>query len=267
MSRILIRTWGAFSQGANIRRTLVLRKSLGTDASVNSGTTGPSRSPSLLVNTIIESRDTQRIITEDSRILNRVFHKELGMLLSDRKSDPAGLEDSKNFAAKDVVDKRNQASLEQLTRIADAMTYHLPRFFTTPHPFQLYTKDLVFIDNIRQVRVQGLAQYATRIALVKLYHRLRYTSTKCEVLNLVKHPEESCIRIRWRIVSRPGLLQFVIFFYKFHSTEIWNDGVSTLLVNNEGKIYCHVCDNIDVDESKTEVKKTIKALAGSSDLV
>lgn len=176
---------------------------------------------------------------------------------SDEKTD-ALMQTSPRNSAKDAFEKQNQASLDQLVKVAEAMTFHLPRFFTTPHPFSLYSKDVVFIDNVRQIRTQGVGPYATRMGLVKLYHRLRYSSSRCEVLNLVKHPEESCIRVRWRIVSKLGLVQFFFFFYKYHDMEHWTDGVSTLYVNSDGKIYCHVCDNIDIDQSKTEIKKTIK---------
>ena len=169
-------------------------------------------------------------------------------LFSNRKDDIAG----------DPLNKENKASLEQLNLIADVLVKHLPRFFTSPHPLHLYTKEVVLIDNIRSTRIQGLPQYALKLYLVRLYFNLRYTRSRVEVLNLVKHLEESCIKVRWRVVSKPGLMQFILFFYKFHSTEIWTDGLSTMHVNKEGKIYCHVCDNIDVEKDDIKVKKEAK---------
>uniref|UniRef100_A0A6G1SM52 Uncharacterized protein C6orf136 n=1 Tax=Aceria tosichella TaxID=561515 RepID=A0A6G1SM52_9ACAR len=151
-----------------------------------------------------------------------------------------------------------KASMEQLTRIADAMTHHLPKFFSTPHPFDMYSKDIVFIDNIRSKRVQGLGQYALLVSYTKLYFTLRYSSTKLELLNLVKNPEESSVKVRWRFVSKPGLIRFILAPFKFHSDEIWTDGISSFYVNTEGKIYCHVCDNIDVEEDAGNVKKVVK---------
>lgn len=157
-----------------------------------------------------------------------------------------------------ISDINNKASPEQLAQVSNQLVISLPRFFSHPHPFNLYTKDIVFIDNIRSIRVQGLTPYAIKISLIKAYYALRYTSAKVELLNLVKQPEESCIKIRWRVITKPGLLQFILFFYKFHSTEKWKDGISTMHVNKEGKIYCHVCDNIDLETNDVEMKKTIK---------
>jgi hypothetical protein len=151
-----------------------------------------------------------------------------------------------------------KASLEQLTRVADIMTGHLPKFLTTPHPFQIYSKDIVFIDNIRSKRVQGLGQYALQVGITKLYFTIRYSSTRMELLNLVKDPEESCVKIRWRFVSKPGLIRFILFPFRFHSDEIWTDGISSFYVNTEGKIYCHVCDNIDHEEDTRNVEKVVK---------
>lgn len=162
-----------------------------------------------------------------------------------------------NFSVKDIVNN-SKASPEQLTLVANQLVHHLPRFFSQPHPFDLYTKDIVFIDNIRSMRIQGASQYALQIALIKLYHNIRYTSVKAELLNLVKYPEESCIKIRWRIITKPGIIQFILFFYKFHSIEKWKDGISTMHVNKEGKIYCHVCDNIDVETDDIKIKKVVK---------
>lgn len=159
------------------------------------------------------------------------------------------------------VQNNNQgkASSEQLALLADKLVYHLPRFFTSPHPFNLYTKDVIFIDNVRYIRIEGLSKYAFRLALIKIYYALSYTSVKVELLNLVKHPEESCIKIRWRAITRPGHLWFILNFYKYHSHKEWKDGISTMHVNKDGRIYCHICDNIDVETDDTEIKKTIKS--------
>ena len=153
--------------------------------------------------------------------------------------------------------KDDMASPEKLNELHKIIVYYAPRFFSSTHPFQLCTKDVVFIDNIRSVRIQGVQQYALQMALIRSYYNIKYSSNKLELLNLVTLPEESSIKIRWRIVSRPGLLYFMRYFYKFHSSEIWNDGLSTLHVNKEGKIYCHICDIIDVEQDVVN-KKIIK---------
>lgn len=145
------------------------------------------------------------------------------------------------------TDNTNKASPQQLAFLEDHLAAQLPKFFSTPHPIYCYSNDIKLIDNIRGVRVQGITNYALQIGLIKIYHLFRYASVKVELLNLVKNHEESLIRIRWRIVTKPGLLYFMIFFWKYHQNDRWTDGISTMHVNSEGKIYCHICDNIDIE--------------------
>lgn len=44
-------------------------------------------------------------------------------------------------------------------------------------------------------------------------------------------------------------------FWKIKSIDEWKDGISTMYVNKDGKIYCHVCDNIDVDTDDLDNKQ------------
>lgn len=158
-----------------------------------------------------------------------------------------------------------KASPAQLAHLEDKLVHHLPYIFNHPHLFDLYSKDIIFIDNIRKIKTQGLSQYALQVYLFKIYHNVRYMSAKLELLNLVKHPEESYIKIRWRIVTKPGLTRSVFSMFKnlqlINKLEKWNDGISTMHVNNKGKIYCHVCDKIDVDDAddmNLKAKQTLK---------
>lgn len=155
--------------------------------------------------------------------------------------------------------QQNKASLEQLISLEKMLSLHLPNFFNRPHPLTIYTQDLIFIDNIRGNKYKGIASYAIRINLFKLYHVLNYSSNKVELLNLVKNPEESYIKIRWRVISKPGIMYFLLNFWRFlsKSNELWKDGISTMIVNRDGKVYTHICDNIDVeiDEKKRSTTK------------
>lgn len=159
---------------------------------------------------------------------------------------------STNTAANKIIDKtENKASPEQLILLENQLVQVLPVFFTKSHPLSLYTKDVIFIDNIRNFRIQGIAMYSAQIALVKIYHYVRYSSLKVELLNLVKNPEESYIRVRWRVVATPGLVNTWLNVGKFNmrAGERWIDGISTLQVNKDGLIYCHVRDNVDIETS------------------
>lgn len=154
----------------------------------------------------------------------------------------------------------NKASLEQLTQLEQEFAAELPKFFNKSHNLTLYTKDIVFIDNTRNLKTQGINQYVLQLYMIKFYYNLRYTSIKVELLNLVKNPEESYLRIRWRVVTKPGLLKTFLLLHKLFNTESWRDGISTMHVNSDGKIYCHVCDNIDVntDDIKEKQKSSVK---------
>lgn len=143
--------------------------------------------------------------------------------------------------------KANQA---QLYNIELALQEHVPKFFSYSHPYGYYSSDMVFNDNIRGVKLQGLTKYATRINLIKIYFTLRYSSNRMELLNLVKNPEESFIKVRWRIKSKP-------VFKTYLGKEIWNDGISTFHVNSNGKICSHICDNVQTDTKESLVFKRI----------
>lgn len=162
-------------------------------------------------------------------------------------------------------EKQKAANPDQLTYIADKLERHAPKFFVEPHPFNLYTDNMCFINNITTKKIYGLQQYAFHLALLKLYYHTRYASLKVELLNLVKHPEESCVKLRWRIVAKPGLLRFIFNFWKYHSEYLSIDAISTMHVNHEGKIYCHICDNIDLETGdlkegvESKIKKVVKS--------
>lgn len=153
-----------------------------------------------------------------------------------------------------------KATPAQLVELEKTLVHCLPNFFKNLHPFHIYTKDVVLIDNIRNIRVRGIAKYHTQITLIKGFHAIKYTRSHLELLNLVKNQEESCIKVRWRIVSKPGLIRGLFSLKQFlqFGGEIWKDGISTMHVNQEGKIYCHVCDNIDVGTDDIRQKKAIK---------
>lgn len=150
----------------------------------------------------------------------------------------------------------NKSSLEQLTLLEQKLAAELPNFFKHGHNYSLYTKDVVFIDNTRNIRSVGIYHYMLHIQLVRIYYNIRYSSIRVELLNLVKNPEESYLRIRWRVVTRPGAIKTTLrVLTRPDNLDEWKDGISTMHVNRDGKIYCHVCDNIDVDTNDIEAKQ------------
>lgn len=164
-----------------------------------------------------------------------------------------------------LATSQGKASLDQLMAIEKVINEHAPMFFSRPHPFILYTKDIIFINNTRKPPTQtvGVTSYVIRLSLVRLYYSIKFTRAELKILNIVKHPEESFIKLRWRFVTRPGMLHLLFNIRNVTTlTTTWDfDAISTFHVNKDGLIYCHICDNVEAqyDELDELSKKSIKA--------
>lgn len=152
-----------------------------------------------------------------------------------------------------------KASPQKLAEAENRIQTHANLFFQVSHPMKFYTKDVIYIDNIRGVKSRGFINYYMQMKLIQLYHNIRYSSSNLEILNLVKYPEESFIKIRWRIISRRGVIAIALNAsgVKKLGRELWKDGISTFHVNEEGLIHSHICDNVDRGLDETD-KSTLK---------
>lgn len=65
---------------------------------------------------------------------------------------------------------------------------------------------------------RGLHHYVRQIALLRTVGHLRYAYVKLEVLKITKHPEDSSVKVRWRIRGLSGL-KVMVFFWKYR---LWN---------------------------------------------
>ncbi|XP_037559096.1 uncharacterized protein LOC119436349 [Dermacentor silvarum] len=157
-----------------------------------------------------------------------------------------------------------RATEEQLKRISRALARHLPRFFTEPHIYNVYNRNIVFRNNIRGITTRGITSYVQQMALVRILGHLRYAHVQLEVLKMTTHKEDSTVRIRWRIVGVSGL-RALFMFWKFRIWEWqkmisqeaeWTDGFSVLKVGSDGLIYEHICDKMMPDEELEEVKSS-----------
>lgn len=155
-----------------------------------------------------------------------------------------------------------RATEQQLRRISRALAVNLPQFFTEPHNYSLYNKNIVFRNNIRGVTTRGITGYVQQMALVRILGHLRYAHVRLEVLKMTTHKEDGTVRVRWRIVGISGL-RALFMFWKFRIWEWqkmisqeaeWTDGFSVLKVGSDGLIYEHICDKMMPDEELEEVK-------------
>lgn len=195
---------------------------------------------------------TLSYIVDVQRQIGPPFGKPLFAITSP-KSLP---DESKDFHQ---VKNDGKASLEQLLKVENNLLDHVENIFNKPD-YRLYTSDLQFIDNIRGIQTQNINSYILQLYKVRLSLNFKYSKFQVRVLNKASEPHDSFVRVRWRIVARPGLLGAFVKAFTLTNKEIWIDGVSTFMVNSNGLIYRHICDNISSqyeDIGEKDMKNTL----------
>ncbi|KAM0736957.1 Uncharacterized protein ACS0PU_000050 [Formica fusca] len=156
-----------------------------------------------------------------------------------------------------LQDNKDKPSQEQLQCIVDSLSQDLPNLFVKPQNYSIYTKDLIFINNIRGVTTRGVVNYAKQLILLRVIGHVKFAHVKLQVLKITMHSDDGTVKIRWRIRGVTGWKVFTMFWkYKFWKIqdaidtnhEIWYDGFSTFYINGNGKIYKHVADKVMPDQ-------------------
>uniref|UniRef100_A0A182PI17 Uncharacterized protein n=1 Tax=Anopheles epiroticus TaxID=199890 RepID=A0A182PI17_9DIPT len=162
--------------------------------------------------------------------------------------------------------KENQPSEEQLHRVYHVLSQTLPKLFIQPLDYSIYSPNLIFENNIRGTRTEGLYHYVKQIALLRTVGHLKFAYVTFEVLKITKHPEDNTVKVRWRIRGISALKVMLQFWkYKlwklkeiFDEQEAWYDGFSVLYVGPDGLVSKHVVDKIMPDDDTVKVgPKTI----------
>ncbi|XP_050356413.1 uncharacterized protein LOC126777445 [Nymphalis io] len=166
---------------------------------------------------------------------------------------------------------------EQLMKIFHTLSNTMPSLFVKPLDYSIYHPNLIFVNNIRGVTTVGLFHYVKQIALLRTVAHIKFAYVNFEILKITPHPEDSSIRMRWRIRGISGLKVFFMFWkYKlwnlkqvFQDQELWYDGFSTFYVGSDGLIQKHVADkvmpdqdSIVDDEEKAPIAAKIALLIG-----
>ncbi|KAJ3640649.1 hypothetical protein Zmor_027197 [Zophobas morio] len=162
----------------------------------------------------------------------------------------------------------NKPSPDKLSHVYDVLMNNLPNFFTKTMDYSIYHPELVFENNIRGTTTVGLYHYVKQLALLRTVAHLKYAYVNFEVLKITKHPEDSTIKVRWRIRGISALKVMVTFWkYKlwnfreiFDKTEAWYDGFSTFHVNTKGEVYKHVADKMMPDSDRAPAKVPVTPL-------
>ncbi|KAG6462493.1 hypothetical protein O3G_MSEX013298 [Manduca sexta] len=132
----------------------------------------------------------------------------------------------------------------------------MPNLFIKPLDYSIYNPNLVFINNIRGTTTVGLFHYVKQVALLRTVGHLKFAYVKLEVMKITCHPEDSTIKMRWRIRGISGLKVFFMFWkYKlwdmkqvWKDQELWYDGFSTFYVGGDGLIQKHIVDKVMPDQ-------------------
>ncbi|XP_028029682.1 uncharacterized protein C6orf136 [Bombyx mandarina] len=147
-------------------------------------------------------------------------------------------------------------SEEQLMKVFHVLSESMPLLFVRPLDYSIYSPNLIFVNNIRGKTTVGLFHYVKQVALLRTVGHLKFAYVILEVLKITAHPEDSSIKMRWRIKGISGLkVMFMFWKYKlwdmqqvWKDQELWYDGFSTFYVGGDGLIGKHVVDKVMPDQ-------------------
>lgn len=145
---------------------------------------------------------------------------------------------------------------EQLMKVYYTLSDTMPNLFVKPLDYSIYHPNMVFVNNIRGTTSVGLFHYVKQVALLRTVGHLKFAYVKLEVMKITAHPEDSSVKMRWRIKGISGLKVFFMFWkYKlwnmkevFRDQELWYDGFSTFYVGGDGLVQKHVVDKVMPDQ-------------------
>ncbi|CAB3221577.1 unnamed protein product [Arctia plantaginis] len=159
-----------------------------------------------------------------------------------------------------------RASDEQLSKVFNTLSTTMPNLFVKPLDYSIYSPNLIFVNNIRGTTHIGLFHFVKQVALLRTIGHLKFAYVKLEVMKITSHPEDSSVKMRWRIKGISGLKVFFMFWkYKlwnmkqvFQDQELWYDGFSTFYVGGDGLVQKHIVDKVMPDQD-TIIDDTEKA--------
>ncbi|RZC33147.1 C6orf136 -like, partial [Asbolus verrucosus] len=177
------------------------------------------------------------------------------------------------FCSEGTAEQSNKPAPDKLSHVYDVLMNTLPNLFTQTMDYSIYHPEVVFENNIRGTTTVGLYNYVKQIALLRTVGHLKFAYVKLEVLKITKHPEDSTVKVRWRIRGISALKVMITFWkYKlwnfremFDKTEAWYDGFSTFYVNVHGEVYKHVADKM-MPDSDAAVDRVPTAPIGAAKL-
>ncbi|XP_075226348.1 uncharacterized protein LOC142327313 isoform X2 [Lycorma delicatula] len=152
-------------------------------------------------------------------------------------------------------------SIDQLEHIKVVLSKDLPNLFTKTMDFSIYHPELIFENNIRGIRTVGVYHFVKQVALLRTVGHLKFAFVKFDLLKITSHPEDSTVKVRWRIRGVSGLKVLLLFWKikiwdlkeSLKAEESWYDGFSVFYVGGDGKVYKHIADKMQPDNDQQEV--------------
>ncbi|XP_078045358.1 uncharacterized protein LOC144474416 [Augochlora pura] len=203
-------------------------------------------------------------LSNNRNLVNSTCLEEQNVFYS--KSSPS----VQNVEEKQTPSGNHKPSEEQLQNVFNSLREDLPLVFVRTLNYHIYTEDLVFVNNIKGTVTTGVLQYMKQVAWLRLLGHIKFAYVKLQILKMTSHPEDSSIKVRWRIIGMSGTRIFLTFWklkawqirqQAENESDLWYDGFSTFYVNNDGKVFKHVVDKLmpDQNDFKEKLKTPVAA--------
>lgn len=112
----------------------------------------------------------------------------------------------------------DKPSPEKLAYVYHVLSETLPKLFIQSMDYTIYDSNLIFENNIRGTRTVGLYNYIKQVSLLRTVGHLKYAYVKFEILKITQNPEDSSVKVRWRIRGISGI-KVMVMFWKY---KLWN---------------------------------------------
>ena len=160
-------------------------------------------------------------------------HPDSRDVSSSRRSSKIVIPRHLKFEKEDVIKMTSKQPGEKKTPpkanlelISYQLTQDLTNIFMKRQEWRMYSKDLVFVDNVRGSRLVGLEKYIIFINLMRMLAHVRFVYVRLTILSVVKDEEASTVKIRWNIVGL-GMARLVL---RYFPDRLWEKGNMERLV-------------------------------------
>ncbi|XP_041091024.1 uncharacterized protein LOC121304128 [Polyodon spathula] len=141
-------------------------------------------------------------------------------------------------------EKSDRKMEQHLANMHDKLRTELPNFFLKNHDYNIYSKDVEFINEFLHMKTKGW-MYQAALTLCRFLAWNYFADIQMEVLKLTQHPESWSVQARWRVRGLP-LHVLLLRFYRRDKSDLYRtyDAFSTFYLGSDGLIHCHKVDKM-----------------------